>query len=151
MQERSYRRSGNVILFTGHAFFPQECLWPQWEYYYRRVPGNTKKGLYWKVPPTFLRTAEWKQQLFREQHPGRSWRCATRTTERLNRSVVSSWKIKTNKKAQKSETKRRYIRIEKGGYYVSDHFYLQPKWWIPEKVKITQKQRKTEQTQVRFT
>lgn len=33
-------------------------------------------------------------------------------------------KIKTNKKAQKSETKRRYIRIEKGGYYVSDQTLL---------------------------
>lgn len=42
---------------------PGECVWSLWERNYRRVPGNTKKGLYGKVPPEFLRTAERKPQL----------------------------------------------------------------------------------------
>lgn len=81
-----------------------------------------KEGAILKVPPTFLRTAELKQQLLG-------------TTSRRSAGVLqgqqrpnSLWclleKITTNKKAQKSETKRRYIRIEKGGYYASDQTLL---------------------------
>lgn len=73
------------------------------------------------MPPTFLRTAEWKQQLsgknIQEEVEG--------ALQGQQRGSKDLWfLLGKKKKVQKSETKRRYIRIEKGGYHVSDQTLL---------------------------
>lgn len=87
-----------------------------------KIPWKHKEGAILKGASNVPQNCRMETTAFGKKHPGRSWRCATRTTERLKRSVVSSWEKK--KRVQKSETKRRYIRIEKGGYHVSDQTLL---------------------------
>lgn len=141
-RRKSYRRSGNIILFTWHAFFPQNV-------YDHSKSITTEDFLETQRRGYTERCLHCSSELqkgnnsFREQHPGRSWRWATRTTEKLKRSVVSS--------LEKKKKRRKRPRLEEGtsGLKREDimfqirHFYLQPKWWIPAKVKIPKKERKS--------
>lgn len=66
-------------------------------------------------------------------------------TEKLKRSVLSSWEIiiiiirrkRSRLEEGTSGSKRENITFQ------IRHFYLQPKWWTPAKVKTTKKEKKT--------
>lgn len=120
-RRKSYRRSGNVILFTWHAFFPQNVYDHSKSITTEDFLETQRRGLHWKVPPLFLRTAEWKQQL-----SGTTSRKKLKVSYKDNREAqkICGFFLGGGKKAQKTETRRRYIRIEKGGHCVSDQTLL---------------------------
>lgn len=121
-RRKSYRRSGNVILFTWHAFFPQNV-------YDHSKSITTEEFLETQSRDYTERCLHCSSELqngnnsFREQHPGRSSRWATRTTEKLKRSAVSSWEG-GEKGRKRPRLEEGTIRIEKGGHYVSDQTLL---------------------------
>lgn len=82
---------------------------------YRRVPGNTKKGLYGKVPPEFLRTAEWKPQL-----SGRTSRKKLKVSYRDNREAQEVCGFFTENRRKTSRLEEGTSGIEKRVCYISD-------------------------------
>lgn len=107
-----------------------------------KIPWKHKEGAILKGASNVPQNCRMETTAFGKKHPGRSWRCATRTTESLKRSVVSSWKKKKGCKRVRLKEDTSGLKREDIMFQIR-HFYLQPKWWIPAKVKITEKERKT--------
>lgn len=126
------------------CILPAERLRPL--YYYWRFPGNAKRGY---TERCHHRSSELQSgnNSFREQHPGRSRRWATRTTKKLKRSVVSPWFKK--KKVQRPRLKEDTWGFKQEDFlFVSEQtFLLTAKMVNSCKSKITKKERKTEWSQ----
>lgn len=85
------------------------------EHDYRRVPGNTKKGLHGKVPPEFLRTAERKPQL-----SGRTSRKKLKVSYGDNREAQEMCGFFTENRRKTSRLEEGTLGIEKRLCYISD-------------------------------
>lgn len=90
-----------------------------YEHNYRRVPGNTKKGLYGKVPAEFLGTAEWKPQL-----SGRTSRKKLKVRYKDNRETQENCGFFMENRCKTSRLEEGTPGIQKRVCYISDETRL---------------------------
>lgn len=83
------------------------------------MPGNTKKGLYGKVPPMFLRNAAWGPQL-----SGRTSRKKLKVSYKDNREAQEICGFFMGNRCKISRLEEGTLGIEKRVGYISDETLL---------------------------